>query len=306
MNFLTTFSTVGIMLLYAIPGFLLVKTKLIKKESISAFAVVQMYFCSPILTIYSLTQATFSVQLLKQMGIFLLIVVGLMVAFLVAFYFIFKKRNEDVRYRVCNLATCLGNVGFLGVPILESLLPDQPNALVFSTVFTLSMNIIAWTIGCTIITKDKKYINYKKILFNPAVIAFIIGLPFFIFSIKIPTMVYTPITVVAKMTAPMCMLILGMRLAVCEPRVLFCDFLKYIIIGVKQVLFPLVCLLVVLFLPIDFYIKQTAVILCACPVASVVLNFSEMLGEGQETAAGLVLLGTILSIVTMPLVLLLI
>ena len=42
------------------------------------------------------------------------------------------------------------------------------------------------------------------------------------------------------------------------------------------------------------------VILCATPVASVVLNFAEMLGEGQENAANLVLLGTSLSVVSIP------
>jgi predicted permease len=42
----------------------------------------------------------------------------------------------------------------------------------------------------------------------------------------------------------------------------------------------------------------------ACPVASVVLNFSEMLGQGQKTAANLVLLGTGLSAITIPLMVL--
>ena len=41
-------------------------------------------------------------------------------------------------------------------------------------------------------------------------------------------------------------------------------------------------------------------ILCAAPVASVVLNFAEMLGEGQENAANLVLLGTVFSVATLP------
>ena len=52
-------------------------------------------------------------------------------------------------------------------------------------------------------------------------------------------------------------------------------------------------------------IRTTTFILCACPVASIVLNFAEMLGDGQEHAADLFLLGTLGSIVTMPLILLL-
>ena len=52
-------------------------------------------------------------------------------------------------------------------------------------------------------------------------------------------------------------------------------------------------------------IRITTFILCACPVASIVLNFAEMLGDGQEDAADLFLLGTLGSIITMPVILLL-
>jgi predicted permease len=43
----------------------------------------------------------------------------------------------------------------------------------------------------------------------------------------------------------------------------------------------------------------------ACPVAAIVQNFAELLGEGQETGAGVVLLGTTLSALTIPLIVLL-
>ena len=55
-NFLITLTTVALMLAYAAPGFLVVKTKLIKEESISAFAFVLMYICQPCLVIYSFNQ----------------------------------------------------------------------------------------------------------------------------------------------------------------------------------------------------------------------------------------------------------
>jgi predicted permease len=47
-------------------------------------------------------------------------------------------------------------------------------------------------------------------------------------------------------------------------------------------------------------------ILACCPVAVVVPNFAEMLGEGQKESANTVLLGTLLCIVTLPVMLLLV
>ena len=96
------------------------------------------------------------------------------------------------------------------------------------------------------------------------------------------------------------MLIMGMRLAVNSPRSVFCRPMQYVVVVFKQVVFGLIALLLVWFLPLPTYFKETMFILACTPVASVVLNFAEMLGEGQETAANLVLLGTTSSIITIP------
>jgi predicted permease len=52
--------------------------------------------------------------------------------------------------------------------------------------------------------------------------------------------------------------------------------------------------------PVEQSLRAAVYIMMACPTASVVLNFAEMLGEGQETAANLVLLSTLFSALTIP------
>ena len=68
---------------------------------------------------------------------------------------------------------------------------------------------------------------------------------------------------------------------------------------------PLVAFLAVFFIPLPTEVKATFFIICACPTASIVLNFSELIGEGQREAASMVLLSTILSIATLPVMVLL-
>ena len=138
-----------------------------------------------------------------------------------------------------------------------------------------------------------------------------IAIPIFIFVDKIPSTKFTDvmwdsINLLGKMTTPLCMVILGMRLAVTSPKVVFANYKTYIFVVIKQIIMPLVMLLFVFALPIDQTVKQALVILASAPIASVVLNFSEMVGEGQEDAASLVLCGTILCILTMPLITLLV
>lgn len=298
--FLITLTTVGIMLAYAIPGFVTVKTGIIKPQAISAFAVILMYVCQPCLTIYSLTRVEYSRDVFVRMMIFLALTFVLQAVVLGVYYLIFRKKQDNVAVRISNVAVAFGNVGFLGVPLLESIFPDNPEVLVYSTAFLIGMNLLGWTFASAIITRDKKYVSIKKAIFNPATVGLIIGLPLFFTGVKMPAQLDAMITLLGKMTTPLCMLIMGMRLAVNSPRSVFCRPMQYVVVIFKQVVFGLIALLLVWFLPLPTYFKETMFILACAPVASVVLNFAEMLGEGQETAANLVLLGTMSSIITIP------
>ena len=309
--FLETFLTVAIVMIYAIVGFSIIKFKLIKKESIPDFAKFLMFVCQPILIIYSFNKATYSAELGKTLLIALGLIVLIFAVFLTTFFLLFRKKyKEKIAYRIYTIASCFGNVGFLGVPILEAVFKNDANALgpalAISSVFLVVMTEIGWTIGSLIISLDKKYVRLKMIFLNPSIIAIYVALPLFFLGIKVPTRIDPVVTILAKMTTPLCMVILGMRLSVTNWRIVFANYKTYILIIIKQIIMPLVMLLFVFALPIDQAVKQALVILASAPIASVVLNFSEMVGEGQEDAASLVLCGTILCIITMPLITLLV
>lgn len=303
-NFVITLTTVALVLAYAVGGFLTVKTKLIKQEAIPAFAVVLMYVCQPCLVVYSFDQIDFSKDAVLQMLIFFAIVFVSMLAFIFLFYGIFRKKLDDMKNRIFIMSTAFGNVAFFGIPIIEAVLPDHPEVIVFSTVFFIAMNIIGWTVGCFIITGDKKYINFKKIFLNPAVLSLIVAIPLFIFKIKLTGHFSTFFTTFAKMTTPLCMLILGMRLATMEIKPIFTYAKSYFFCIIKQFVFPLFVLAVVWFIPIPSQVKQTLFILSACPVAIIIQTYAEMLGQGQKESVNTIMLSTLTSIISIPLIML--
>ena len=305
-SFFAALSTVGVMLFYAVPGFLLVKGKLVKSDGISNFAKLLMYVCSPMLVLYSFLNVEFSLNLVGKMVFAFSFAIGVMILFVVIFSFVFKKKSNDARYRIYTLATVFPNCAFMGVPILQAVLPNYPEALAFSVMFSMALNISAWTVGSFVITRDKKYISVKKVLLNPQVFALIVAIPLFVWGVKLPTQIDSMVTLLGKMTTPLCMLIMGMRLACTPIKGIFLRPMQYAIIGFKQVVLPLLVFLVLLPLPLDPNMKASMYIIFACPVASVILSFAEMLGEGQETAANMVLLGTSLSALTIPIMCLLI
>ncbi len=312
-QFKTTLIMVGIMLAYAVPGYIIIKAKAVKSDHIASFSKLLMYVCQPALTLYSFNKADFS----KQLGINLLIFLGIItlvqLLFIGVFYLIFIKKMQDVRYRVTTVATTLSNCSFLGVPLLEAIFPNSPNVAVYSMMYFLSMSLLGWTLVSAIITRDKKYISVKKILINPATLSIVISLPFFFTGFKIGFengellgQIGNMIDILGKMTAPLCMLVLGMRLATVKVKNLFNNWQQYFAVVVNQVIFPLFTLGILMLFKVDTELRWCMFIMCACPVAAVVQNYAEILGEGQDVAANMVLLGTLSSIVTLPLMALLI
>jgi predicted permease len=305
MEFTTTALNVIIMLAYAVPGFIFVKSRMIDQSHIASFAKVLLYVCSPALSIYSFNSVDFSWQLFANMGLFLLLSLVMQILLLCIMWLIFKKRSHRPEYRVCSVACVLGNVGFFGVPLLEALIPEHPEAIVYSAVYILGMNIISWTAGSMLITGDKKYMSIKKIVCNPPVLALCFSLPLFLLGIKLPDIAENAVSVLGRMSTPLCMLILGMRLATVRAGELIKDTRAYISSAVKLIAFPLAAFLILLALPFDKGFESAFFILCSCPTASVVLNLSEVLGEGQKSAADGVLVSTILCVITIPILMLL-
>ena len=179
-------------------------------------------------------------------------------------------------------------------------MPQYPEALAYSSIFSISMSLIGWSLGLYIISMDKKFIKPKKMLLNPATIGFAVALIMYFFSIRLPDQLETVLTLLGRMSTPLCMLIMGMRLATVKPKAIFCDPRQYLAVVLNQFAFPLIAFVLLYFLPISSVMKQAIVILCACPVASMVQNYAELLGQGHDKAANMVLLGTMTSILTVP------
>lgn len=305
--FITTASMVALLLIYALAGFLLSKAKLVKSEAIPAFAKVLLYVCQPALTLYSFAKVEFSKELLINMGIFFLITFfGQLLILAVSYLILRKKSRDDVRYRILNISLVLSNCGFFGVPIAEVLFPQMKEAALYCMTFSLGFNIICWTAVMAIVTGNLKYIKPRQIFLNPSTVSFAFALLLLICGIKLPELLSDGISVIGRFATPLCMLILGMRLGYTKFRVIFGGVLQYVAVAVNQIAAPLFMFLVLMIIPVDTEMKKLAYVLFACPVASNVLNFAELCGEGQENAASNVLLGTVLSVLTMPLMVLLI
>lgn len=305
--FLLAVSSVSILLLIAAIGFIFIKRDMMKSDVMSAFSKILLYVCQPCLTVYSFSILEYSLETLKNIGIFALAVAAIHVVMLGGAYLVMRRKSSNVIYRIITIATTFSNCAFFGIPVIEALLPDVASDLiVYTSVYAIVMNLFAWTVGSAIIANDVKYISVKNIFINPSMIGIVVAVFLYLVRFDMPDAALSMITTMGRMATPISMFVMGMRLATMDMKKLFTDYRVYLTVAVNQVLMPLIVFAAVYFMTfLDPYLRRTLFIISACPVASIVLNYSEVIGEGQSEAANIVLLSTILSIVTLPFVMLL-
>ena len=342
MNFSTTALSVLLLIAMAVPGYLLVKTKMLPEKAITYLSVLLLYVSQPFLSIRSFLEVSYT----PQLAINLAVVFGVsMLAQGVIFgvvWLILRRRFDDPAQsaaliaegyiggnsytnepaltaeidrcvkgranRAMVLASAFGNVGFFGVPVLQFLFPDAHDAIAYSAVFIVSLNLMSWTVGSYVLTGDKRHVSLKRALVNPQTVTLVISLPLFFAGVSesdLPETVNTIIGYLADMTAPLCMIILGMRFALAPLVQLFKDYRVYIASFVKILVFPLMVYLVLMPFEMDEMLRVSLVLLSGMPAATINLNLAELYGADQTTAANSILMSTVLSIITIPVLMLL-
>ncbi len=309
MDFSVSFANVCIALFYLLPGFILAKMKKVNTEHLSTISAVLIYGCGPFLVIHSLLKIDFSFAMLKNMGLFFITSLLLQAVFLAILYLILRKKYHINKYRMFSIGSMMGNVGFFGLPIVRNLLPNNPEALCYSAVFTVSMNILVFTMGVFALTQDKKFISLKSAFCNPTMLGLVIGLPLHIFGVgeHLPSVLLGGVELLANMTMPLCMTILGIRLANVVFHKLFTRPFVYVVCIGKLFLFPLFCYGIVSLFPslFDEAFRASMLILAGTPCAVIIFNLAEIHHKEEELAANCVLVSTLLCVLTIPLLTLL-
>ena len=330
LQFIDVLISVFSLVLLIIPGFILVKCKMLKDGATKVFSTFLLFACQPALSFMSFQKSTYSPSIAVNM-----IIVACM-TFIVHFFvigfvaLIFKNRKNDDRVNVIKYASVFGNCGFMGIPFLQTLFSGIEDGayigevLVYAGVVIAVFNLLAWTVGIYLITGDKQYISIKKAIINPATLALLIGLPIFIIlkqpiasvDTGIPSInmllqkVMASVNFLSEMVTPIAMTVLGMRLATLKLKELFTFKGMYVSAFMKQIVSPVIAIgvsaLVSIFVSDSFLVMSCVVFFTmAMPTATNTILFSEQYGKDAVSASKAMLFSTITSVFTIPLVFLL-
>lgn len=278
-------------------GLLLSRRGMITEQGSRDLSNVLLYAVIPCVILRSY-MSEFSTEKLRAMGLSALIAVIAFAASIAVAYL-----TCGTRHRIENFAVAFGNAGFIGIPLVTAVF--GPEAAFYVVSFSTFANLLQWTYGIVIISGKKETMNLRMVFVNPVFISMVIGIALFVLQPTLPTVVTGTIGYIADGNTVLAMIILGYYLSKVQLRGLFADVRLYLFSALRLLVVPAVTILV--FLPFPFArgeITLITLIAAATPIASSAAIFAQKFDQDYRRAVSYVCLSTILSVATLPLVML--
>lgn len=284
-------------------GFTVVKCGLIDAKSSRTLSVICIYIIMPCVMINA-----FQIEYSRSIrnGFLLAVAAAILIhIFLLVFVQIIGKplklsvvEKESIIY---------SNSGNLVIPLVTVVLGEK--WVIYASAFLSVQMILMWT-GQSLM-EAKAGINWKKILCNINLIAIILGIVLFFTQIRLPVILGNTMSQISATLGPVCMIMLGMTMTEVKWKDIFSHSRIYLITILKMVVTPLLILLFLKYLPLASMVKDGKTILLISlmavitPSATTIVQLAQLYDQDPVYASTINVMTTLVSIITMPLMVML-
>ena len=214
----------------------------------------------------------------------------------------FRKPANEASLFGCNSG--FPNMAYFGLPILASILGAQGLLPVIvgnlvTSIFLVPVIVFLLHHGGAVSPGQKRGSFVANILntFKQSVVwAPILGLVLVLFGFKLPLLIKLPLQVIGNATGGVALFTLGVLLSALKFRV---DFASVVVTLVKNLAMPALALGLGYIFRLDGVLVKGAVIIAACPSATIGAIFSTTYKVGEKTVPGQILFSTLFGVFSM-------
>lgn len=326
----------GMFVIYVLAGIILIRTKVLNRENMEVVSRLVIKLALPVMIFTNTVNGVDKEMLFHSLSI--LGIAFFMYICLFGLSFLSGKlfHLQGDHQQLYSAMSAFGNIGFMGIPIVTSIFPER--GMLYISVFTMIDQLMLWTVGVRLTSKagdrvekvseiqsscgqvkaDRKNVavgrsatdrtvdkrvsfDFKKLI-NPVTVAIVLSLIFILTGISLPEILNTAFSKIGATATPLAMIYLGGVFACMDVRKYVCKLDYYGIVVIKMLIFPVIFYLIQGLLPISAEIRMTMTLTSAMPVMSSVVMMANAYGTDGDYAMGGILVTTVCSIVTLPLV----
>ena len=278
-------------------GFIIVKAGIVKDEDSKVLSKIVLYLIIPCVIINAF-QVDYTSEKVKELLLVFAASVLLQVILLAAVWGVGKvlKLNE-----VETTSIYYSNSGNLIVPLVTFILGKE--WVLYGCVFMSVQLVFLWTHGKNTISREGKW-DWKKIVFNINMISVFAGVVLFFTRIRLPEIVNQTLSSVGSMIGPASMIVTGMLIAEMNLRNIFENVKVYFISFLRLVVIPVISLAILKISGLVNIHPDGKKLLLIVFLAAIT-QMCQVYGNDSKYASAINVMTTLLSIITMPLMVLL-
>lgn len=294
-----TAQQVLMMFLLILTGYLAVRGKLLDARARQGFSSLLVNLVVPAMIINSY-MSEFDPEILSNLvrtalASAAVLVMGLGVALLAT------RRSTGPDRPILRFAMTFSNAGYMGFPLINALFGAE--GMLYASIFNTFFNLLIWTAGVALLDRSTgpRRGLVLELIQKPALLAVAVGLVLYLGQIPVPYLIAQPIGLLAGMNTPLSMLITGIIIATSDLRPVIRSAQLWYAILIRMLIIPAAAFLFCLLTGTGGMVGAVVILLEACPCAAITSVFAIQYRYSEQLAAGLVVLSTLLSIVTLPL-----
>ena len=283
-------------------GFILKKSKMLDESGLKQLTNILLMIVTPCVLISSYQREFIPEHAMNLLAAALFTVLIHIVMIVIST--IIYRPEETKRYRINIFSAVYSNCGFMAIPLLTAVL--GADGVFYGASYLAIFNICYWTHGVYLYTGDRKSLSLKKAFLNPGVIGTLLSLALFFCRIKLPDILLSPVEYLAGLNTPLAMIVLGAYLADINLLKTLKKLSIYTVSLLRLIVFPIIAILLAKVMHLDETVATAVLISAACPTATVTTLFAAKFGLDAGYASEIVSFTTVLSVITIPLIMLLV
>ncbi|MBQ7659053.1 MAG: AEC family transporter [Butyrivibrio sp.] len=205
--------------------------------------------------------------------------------------------EDKAVYRVMAI---FSNIGFMGLPIIRAAYGEE--AVLYGALFQFPYNFLMYTYGIAAIKGENPFKGDRlnKIL-NVGVISSTLGIVLFVSGVHMPEVLRISARHLSNLAAPLSMMVIGQSMIHFKFREMFEDVRLLVFSLIKLLSLPIIGVLLLRLFIDDPMIINVCYIMLATPIGSMTAMVAQQYGSNYGLASRGVALSTVLSVVTIPL-----
>lgn len=286
-------------------GFVMAKAKVLTSDVLNGLSRLIVNLLLPCLIFYMIVGNGITVQHIfanrtYALGLLLMYAILCLLGYAVAGASGLRRSGQDM----FAVATMFCNIGFMGVPLIESMFPGNSQVAACLLIYFVIDQFLLWTAGlflCTRHVKKRNNTGALMNLLNPMIIGILIALALLYFNIQLPTPVLATVKGLGDCSRYLALLYLGALLATMPVLNMLMKPYVYCLIVLKMTIVPVAGY----FVAALFFNHVTSLLLAtilSLPPMVAHTMMARTYGGDERIAAETVFVSTIACLGTIPLV----